>query len=230
MEENALNRVASESLGRLAPELDELLRSRARVRRLEKRQRLYSYGSPPDAIFCVQRGLVRLSVTAENGREAVLSVVEAGHWFGEVSLFSNAPRVHNAVAVADSELLVLPAADFHDIVDQNPAFLMEFLRLVSNRYKSALQRVDAIILFPFPVRLARRLVADIDAQLAHSNQAEAVLKLSQENLGQMLGVARQSVNRQLREWETQGILRLEYGRIVVVDKMMLHHLADAGDE
>lgn len=230
MEETVLQSLMSASLGRLDPELDGLLRSRARVRHVEKRESLYTYGSPPDAIFCVDKGLVRLSVTAANGREAVLSVVEAGHWFGEVSVFSDAPRVHNAVAVVDSDLLVLPAAQFHAIVDPNPAFLLQFLRLVSNRYKSALQRVDAIILFPFPVRLARRLVADIDAQLTASSQREPVLKRSQESLGQMLGVARQSINRQLREWEAQGILRLEYGRIVIVDKAMLHHLAEAGDE
>ena len=159
-----------------------------------------------------------------------MAVVEAGHWFGEVSLFSNAPRVHNAVALVDSELHVLGAADFHDIVDHSPAYLLEFLRLVSNRYKSALQRVDAIILFPFPVRLARRLVEDIGTQLGSSDQVEAVLKLSHETLGQMLGVARQSVNRQLREWEAQGILRLEYGRIVIVDSVMLNNLATAGND
>lgn len=205
-----------------------MLRSRARVRHVDRRESVYTHGSLPDALFCVVRGVVRLSVTAANGREAVLGVVEAGHWFGEVSVFSEAPRLHHAVATVDSEILVLPAVDFHDIVDQNPAYLLEFLRLVSSRYKAALQRVDATILFPLPVRLARQLVADIGAQIIVSS--DCVLKLSQENLGQMLGVARQSVNRQLREWEEQGILRLEYGRIVIINKAMLHHLAEAGDE
>ena len=230
MEDSTLTSLAPAPLERLAPGLDAILRSRSRIRRLEKRESLYTYGSPPDALFCVNRGLVRLSVTGANGREAVMAVVEAGHWFGEVSLFSNAPRVHNAVALVDSELHVLGAADFHDIVDHSPAYLLEFLRLVSNRYKSALQRVDAIILFPFPVRLARRLVEDIGTQLGSSDQVEAVLKLSHETLGQMLGVARQSVNRQLREWEAQGILRLEYGRIVIADRVMLNNLANAGND
>lgn len=229
MEKFALNSLVPASAGRLAPELDQIFRSRARVRRIEKRRSLYTYGSPPDALFCVERGLVRLSVTAANGREAVLSVLEAGQWFGEVSLFSNAPRLHNASAVVDSDLLVLSAADFHDIVDQNPAFLLEFLRLVCSRYKAALQRVDATILFPFPVRLARRLVAVMEAQLTASHESDPVVKLSQESLGHMLGVARQSVNRQLREWEAQGILRLGYNRIVIVERVTLHHLAEASD-
>lgn len=231
MEDTPLQSLMSAPLGRLAAHLDELLRSRARLRRVGKRQSLYTHGSPPDAIFCVKNGLIRLSVTAANGREAVLSLVEAGHWFGEVSVFSNAPRLHNAIAVVDSELLVLSASDLHTIVDDNPKFLLEFLRLVCNRYKSAMQRVDAIILFPFPIRLAQRLMADIEAQPKMAGlQGDAVLKLSQESLAHMLGVSRQSVNRQLREWETQGLLKLEYGRIVIVDKTMLHHLAHASDE
>ncbi len=231
MEETSLQSLMSAPLGRLAQDLDELLKSRARVRHVGKRQTLYTHGSSPDAIFCVKKGLVRLSVTAANGREAVLSLVEAGHWFGEVSVFSNAPRLHNAVAVMDSEIHILSATDFHTIVDDNPKFLMEFLQLVCNRYKSALQRVDAIILFPFPIRLAQRLVADIEAQVQlPGSHAETVLKLSQESLAHMLGVSRQTVNRQLREWEIQGLLRLEYGRVVIVDKIMLHHLAHASDE
>lgn len=231
MEESSLQSLMSAPLGRLAEDLDELLKSRARVRHIGKRQSLYTHGSQPDAIFCVKSGLIRLSVTAENGREAVLSLIEAGHWFGEVSVFSNAPRLHNAVAVMDSELHVLSAGDFHTIVDDNPKFLLEFVRLVCNRYKAAMQRVDAIILFPFPIRLAQRLMADIDAQLNMPGLRGApVLKLSQESLAHMLGVSRQSVNRQLREWETQGLLKLEYGRIVIVDETMLHHLAHASDE
>lgn len=215
------------SVARLAPELDQVLRSRARRRHIEKGQSLYTHGSPPDAIFCVERGFVRLSVTAANGREAVLSVLEPGQWFGEVSLFSKALRLHNATAVVASDLLVLPATDFHDIVDRNPDFLLELLRLVCSRYKSALQRVDAITLFPLPVRLARRLVADLEEGHAGARDGEPVLKLSQENLGQMLGVTRQSVNRQLREWEAQGIVRLQYGRIVIVNESMLRQLAEA---
>lgn len=214
-------------MGRLTPELDQLLRSRARLRRLDKGQNLYTQGSPPDAVFCVERGLIRLSVTAANGREAVLSLIEPGRWFGELSLFREAPRLHNASALVASELLVLPAAAFHDILDRNPAFLREFLRMVCSRYSSALQRVDAIILFPFPVRLARRLVAEMESQAAASHEGEPSLKLSQESLGQMLGASRQSVNRQLREWEAQGVVRLTYGRIVIVDQAMLRQLAEA---
>lgn len=159
------------------------------------------------------------------GREAVVSILEPGQWFGEVSLFVDAHRTYDTRALVDSELLVVPAQAFHHIVDDQPKFLLEFIRLVCRRYRWALEWIDETILQPLPVRLARRLLA---AQHAHllsmPGDTEASLRLSQEDLGHMLGVSRQSVNRQLKEWEAQGILRLDYGRIAVLDHGALRSL------
>ncbi|MCY1259868.1 HTH-type transcriptional regulator Cmr [compost metagenome] len=210
----------------LSPELEKLLRTHAIRRQLAKNEVLFTYGSSPDALFCVDKGLIRVSVTAANGREAVVSVLEPGQWFGEVSLFIDAPRVYDTRAVIDSELLVVPAIAFHRIVDGRPEFLLEFIRLICRRYRWALEWIDETILQPLPVRLARRLLA---AQHAHMlsvpDDTRSALRLSQEDLGHMLGVSRQSVNRQLKEWESQKVLRLEYGRVTLLDQDALRRLA-----
>lgn len=210
----------------LSPELEAALRARAMRRKLARNEVLFTYGSSPEALFCVERGRVRFSVTAASGREAVLSVLEPGQWFGEVSLFMDAPRVYDARAVVDCEVLMVPARAFHAIVDDHPAFLMELTRLICRRYRWALEWIDETILQPLPVRLARRLLA---AQHAHTLSApadrNAALQLSQEDLGHMLGVSRQSINRQLKEWEGQRILRLHYGHITFLDQDALRRLA-----
>ncbi|UUZ66163.1 Crp/Fnr family transcriptional regulator (plasmid) [Polaromonas sp. P1-6] len=106
-------------------------------------------------------------------------------------------------AVVDSELLRVPVAEFHEIVGQRPAFMLEFTRLICSRYKSALQWIDSTTLQPFPVRLAQRLLT-AQRVLSSSSAAETnVLRLSQEDLGHMLGISRQSVNKQLKAWEAQ---------------------------
>jgi CRP-like cAMP-binding protein len=210
----------------LSPELEAALRAHVVRRHLARNEVLFTYGSSPEALFCVERGRIRFSVTAANGREAVLSVLEPGQWFGEVSLFIDAPRVYDARAVVDCELLMVPAQAFHAIVDHRPAFLLEFTRLICRRYRWALEWIDETILEPLPVRLARRLLA---AQHAHALSAradgDAALRLSQEDLGHMLGVSRQSINRQLKEWESHRILQLEYGRVTVLDQDALRRLA-----
>ncbi|SDD71915.1 cAMP-binding domain of CRP or a regulatory subunit of cAMP-dependent protein kinases [Cupriavidus sp. YR651] len=210
----------------LSPELEAALRANVMRRQLARNEVLFTYGSSPEALFCVARGRIRFSVTAANGREAVLSVLEPGQWFGEVSLFMDAPRVYDARAVVDCEVLVVPAQAFHAIVDHRPAFLMEFTQLICSRYRWALEWIDETILQPLPVRLARRLLAAQHAHaLSEAADGDAALHLSQEDLGHMLGVSRQSINRQLKAWEAQGILRLDYGSVTLLDQDALRRLA-----
>ncbi|KJK22534.1 Crp/Fnr family transcriptional regulator [Burkholderiaceae bacterium 16] len=212
--------------GQFSAGLEALLRSHAMRRQLVKGEVLFTYGSNPDALFCVERGAIKVSSTAQNGREAVLSLLEAGQWFGEVSLFIDAHRVYDTRAAEASEVLVIPAATFHALIAREPRLLMEFTQLICRRYRSALEWIDEVILMPFPVRLARRLLAvehahALSAQGMQTQGGRPALKLSQEELSHMLGVSRQSVNRQLKDWEKQGVLRLEYGRLILCDKAAL---------
>ena len=117
---------------RLSPELERLLRVGARRRQLSKNEVLYTRGSAPDSVFCVESGAVQLSATSVNGREAVLGVAEQGRWFGELTLFINAPRVHDARALVKTELLVVPARRLHEVVDN--------LAQVSNDHSAETQR------------------------------------------------------------------------------------------
>lgn len=202
----------------------ELLRG-ARRRCLARGEVLYHQGSIPDAIYLVESGAVQLSTTSPNGREAVLGVVESGMWFGELSLYIRESRVHDARALTDTALRVIPEAHLHRTVDDSPAFLRELLELVCRRYKWAIERIDASILRPVPVRLADRLLADASGSRAGERGVSRQIRLSQERLGQMLGVSRQTVNKQLKQWESEGLVTLTYGRIDVVDREALLEIA-----
>lgn len=209
---------------RLSPELDGLLRAKARRRRLSRGDVLYARGSSPEAVYCVESGALQLSTTSRGGREAVLGVVEPGRWFGELTVVIDAPRVHDARALVDTALLVVSAPDFHGIVDDRPDCLSELLRLVCYRYKWAIERIDAAILQPLALRLARHLLAVHETSVVDRTAAPSELRVSQEALGQMLGVSRQSVNRQLKQWESQGVLSLTYGRVRLLDVEALRRI------
>lgn len=218
-----------------------------------KNTALFECGSAPLAVYQVQRGLIRLSSTSAAGKEAVLGVMGPGQWIGETSLFVNEPRLHDAWALQDSTLLVVPTADFRAVVDEQPAYLRELLQLLSHRYRAAMLWIDRSILMPFPVRLARRLLFEVaqapqsltppaagwrgmaaegtrqSAQpvpVAAALQPAPSLTLSQQHLSDMLGVSRQSVNQQLKRWERQGLLSLSYGRVQVLDVTQLATLAE----
>ena len=182
---------------------------------------LFLKGSAPDALFGVVRGALRVSVVAANGREAVIAMLEAGHWFGEVSLLVGQERVYDTYAVESTDMAVVAARDFHHLIATRPEVHMAFTKLVCQRLRQALVWIDDAILMPLPVRLAHRLLT-LDARADSAAAPEPrVLGVSQEDLAFMLGVSRQSVNRQLKIWEKQGMLRVDYRRIVLLDRAQL---------
>ena len=214
-------------LGSLDAELDALLRRHARVVALAPKEALYLRGSPPDALFCIDAGIVRLSVTSAGGREAVLGLVTAGHWFGEASLFTGEPRGHDAVAVVDSQVLVVPRATLHELVDDQPDYLLQFLRLMGLRYRWTLARMDHSRLQNLPARLAGIIVEACRIEAERSVvKSGAHITIAQEDLAHILGASRQSINKVLKSWERQGILQVSYRSIIVTDLQSLSIMAD----
>ena len=214
---------------RLPGDVQHLLLQAAHRRQLQRGDSLFLKGSAPDALFGVVSGALRVSVVAPGGREAVIAVLEPGHWFGEVSLFVGRERVYDTCAVEPAEIAVVAAEDFHRLVDTQPAVHMAFTRLVCMRLRQALAWIDDAILQPLPVRLAHRLLT-LDARPgAAAPDGAAVLAVSQEDLASMLGVSRQSVNRQLKLWEDEGVLRVGYRVVELMDRTRLEGYAQDSD-
>jgi len=197
----------------LSDGLKQMLLVKARSRRLTKGESLFLQGSAPDAVYFVKSGAIQLSNFSSTGREAVLGIAEAGMWFGELTLIIQQARVHDAKALVPTELMVVSKSHFFGVVNDNKDFLKELLHLVCRRYKWAIERIEATILKPVPVRLADRLLAEYDMAKHIGGSSQIELKLSQEQLGRMLGASRQTVNRLLKELESEKILTLTYGRI-----------------
>ena len=211
--------------GKLDEELDALLRRHARQRVLARGEALYGHGSPPDALFCVDHGIIRLSVTSPAGREAVLSLVTAGHWFGEASLFTREPRGNDAIAVVESAVLIVPAATLHALIDDRPEYLRQFLAMMGQRYRTVLSRMDDTVLLPLPARLARIIV-----HMTHEGVDSGdpmVLHFSQEDAAHMLGASRQSINRVLKRWEATGIVSLGYRTLTLANLTAIRRLCRA---
>lgn len=189
----------------------------AHHRVLARGEALFLKGSAPDALFGILSGALRVSVAAPSGREAVITVLESGHWFGEVSLLVGHHRVYDTHALDVTEIALVSASDFHRLVATRPDIHMAFTRLVCLRLRQALAWIDDAILMPLPVRLARRLLS-LTSSPAGLASGSVTLAASQEDLAFMLGVSRQSVNRQLKLWEADGTLRVTYRRIELLGR------------
>lgn len=209
--------------GTLPPEIAEVFLRASSRRTLVDREALFSLGSAPHAMFGLVTGNVQVDMYAADGRRFFAGVLYAGQWFGETPLIDGVARAFHAQALGPSEVAVLSAKAFWQLMEGRPDVTLAVARLVCGRYRQALDWIEDAALKPFDARLAGRL-------LRFSTPAEpgaAGVALSQEALAAHLGVARQTVNRQLKTWERAGLLRLRYARVEVLDRAALAQRAAA---
>ena len=183
-------------------------------RSLAKGQQLFALGSEPRAMFVVLTGRLQVSILSAEGQQFFASFLPPGHWFGEVPLLDEGARAFYAEAVEASEVAVLAASDFWQAVNADPAVLLAVTRLSCSRFRAAVAWIEDASLHPFKVRLASRLLAMAEMEGVENG----ALRISQDMLAAQLGTARQTVNRQLQAWSRQGLIKLGYGAIELIDR------------
>lgn len=214
---------ATAPLDQLPPALAATFLAAATRRQLADKQVLFGLESAPAAMFGVVSGRLKVNSFSADGQRFFASQLAAGHWFGEVPLLDQQPRAFEVSAQGDTEVAVLSADAFWRIIDADPAALLVLTRLVCNRYRQALAWIEDASLRSVPARLAARLLA----MQAFAGAGSTALQLSQEDLAAQLGVARQTVNRQLKAWERAGLIGLRYAALDIVDGAGLQQVARA---
>jgi CRP-like cAMP-binding protein len=173
------------------------------------------------------QGRLKVSSLREDGREAILAVLEPGNWFGEISLIDGRARTHDATALGPAQVLVLPHAAF-DALMGRPAFAVAVSRLLAARTRSLYGMVEDATLRATRARVARRLLllARGDATLAP--RARPVVPVSQEALAMMLGITRQTLSKELKLLVHAGAIALGYRRIEIQSLAALEREAAGG--
>ncbi|OAJ53960.1 Crp/Fnr family transcriptional regulator [Paraburkholderia ginsengiterrae] len=196
-----------------------------RVERLVAGQRLFMRGDTDDGLYCVLDGLVRIGAASSTGKEALLAVIEPVNWFGEIALFDNRPRTHDAYAERDSELFHVPRAALVALLEHTPAYWHAFGLLLTQKLRLAFEAIEEAALLPAAPRVARRLLL-MAGGYGEPGALRRVLKVPQEDLAMMLALSRQTINQVLKQFESQGALKLGYAEIEIADVQKLSALAE----
>ncbi|MGU9859222.1 Crp/Fnr family transcriptional regulator [Pseudomonas sp. LF245] len=200
------------------------LLAHARLRQLSAGQYLFKRGDPPCGLYAVLEGSLRISAVNEHGKEAVLSLVEPPFWFGEICLFDGLPRTHDACAVGPCTLLQVPQQALLKSLDENPRYWRDLALLMSQKLRLSFIGLKQLRLMPASVRLAHRLLMIIDGH-GDIEPARRIVQLPQEDLAAMLSLSRQTTNALLKDLQAQGIVRLGYGEIEILDAGRLREAA-----
>ena len=175
------------------------------------------------AFYGVVRGGIKASSLRVDGKEAILVVLEAGNWFGELSLIDRQPRTHDATAVGEAEVLAVPRSAF-DRLMKRPAFALAVCRMLAGRVRSLYGMVEDATLRSTRARVARRLLLLARGDATQAREARPVVPVSQEALAMMLGVSRQTLSKELQALSQAGAVHLGYGRIAITAPELLEQL------
>jgi CRP-like cAMP-binding protein len=210
-----------------AAALDRLGRY-AKVLRVKRGAKIWAKGDPGTSLLAVVSGTVRMSSSSAEGRSALLNLIGAGELFGEIAVLDGLARSTDAIANTNCEVLTIDRRDLMPFLRDQPDLAMRFIELLCARLRWTSEQVEQLILQNLSARLAGAVVRLADRQ--RGKAASRTIEATQQQLSEMVGISRESTNKQLVVWAAQGWLRLDHGAIAVLNVEALRRVADAAPD
>jgi len=178
---------------------------------------LFHEGDPGDRVYVVTEGKIKLARSSGDGRENLVGILGPGEMFGELSLFDPGPRTAAAIALTDSVLLGLGHDDLQAWLTGRPDVAKALLRAMAHRLRRTNETMADLVFSDVPGRVAKAL---LDLSTRFGEPAEDGLRvahdLTQEELAQLVGASRETVNKALADFASRGWLRLEARAVVLL--------------
>ena len=189
---------------------------------------IFEKGDSGIGLIGVLAGSVKVSVSSLEGREVVLNIIRAGEIFGEIALLDGRPRTADATAMTDCELVVIERREFVTFLRGEPDAMFKLMEILCDRLRRTSDQVKDMTFLNLSVRLAKTLIG-LTANTSAAGQKHKV-RITQREIGQIVGRSRESINIQLRAWVRRGWLRLERGSVTVLAADKLAEVAAAGSD
>lgn len=194
----------------MSEEQMRMIEQRTVMRELRRREVLYLAGDAGDRIYLLKRGVVKISALQEDGREVILALLRKGEVFGEEAVLEDAPRDHMAEAYEDALVCIITRQDFMDMLRSHPEMVFKVTKLIGLRLKTFRTRVEHLLFKGASQRLASTLLELArEHGIADAQGTLVPLRLSQQDLANLIGVTRESVNLALSDFRKRGLVVLE---------------------
>jgi CRP-like cAMP-binding protein len=177
-------------------------------------------------MMAVVSGKVKICNYSADGKEMVLNIIDRGGLFGEIAVLDGQPRSGDAVAIEDTELLVLERTRLMPFLTANPEIPTRLIAVLCQRLRQTSEALEDALLRDAPSRVARgllRLAKTFGRQESAGLRLD--IKLSQQQIGNLIGISRESTNKYIVDWTRAGYLAVNSGFITIVNKSALEHLS-----
>jgi CRP/FNR family cyclic AMP-dependent transcriptional regulator len=196
----------------------EALATAAKRRRFRRGEVIFHKDDPGESLFIIDEGSVRIYLPSPQGADLTLAVLGPGDFFGDLALLDGRPRSAGAAALQETEIVALNRADFTSVIQSRPEAAMAVLAAVAERLRETNEMVGDLAFLDVGGRLAKKL---LELATAHGVQRPGGilldLSLTQEELANMVGVTRESVNRQLALFRRLGVIGGQGRRFLIRD-------------
>jgi len=193
---------------------------------LERGDILFREGDRGDRLYVIGEGKIKLGRTSVDGRENLLAVLGPGEMFGELSLFDPGARTATATAVAETQLIALGHDDLNEFLSGRPAVAATLLAALARRLRRTNEALADLVFTDVPGRVAKALL-DLSSRFGRPAEDGVLVPhdLTQEELAQLVGASRETVNKALADFVTRGWIKLEARAVVLVDVERLRRRA-----
>ena len=185
---------------------------------LNKGDVLFHEGDSEDRLYIVVSGKIKLGRTGSAGRENLLAVLGPGQMFGELSVFDPGPRSTTATAVTACELRTLEHDELIPWLTDRPEVAQGLLSQLAARLRRANDVVADLVFSDVPGRVAKQLL-ELAQRFGDKREDGMHVHhdLTQEELAQLVGASRETVNKALADFAARGWIRLEPRSVTILD-------------
>ena len=202
----------------VAPEAREALASALQYSDYTRGEAVFTEGEQGDTLFIVLTGKVKVGRRAADGRENMLSVMGPSDMFGELSLFDPGPRTATATVLTDARLASLAHSALRPWINDRPEIAEQLLRVLARRLRRTNDALADLIFTDVPGRVAKALLEL--AERFGTQEGEGVRvhhDLTQEELAQLVGASRETVNKALADFASRGWMRVDSRAVTILD-------------
>ena len=186
--------------------------------KISKGSILFAEGDEGDHLYVIVEGKIKLGTSSGDGRENLLSVLGPGEMFGELSLFDPNPRTSTATAVTDAKLLSLGQTKLIPWLTENPRVSLNLLASLAQRLRRTNEAVGDLVFSDVPGRVAKALI-DLGERFGKQTDEGLLVNhdLTQEELAQLVGASRETVNKALADFAGRNWLKLDGRAVLITD-------------
>jgi CRP-like cAMP-binding protein len=209
-------------LDAMTPPQMQMIMKMTRMLEVKRGQRIYMEGDPSDQLFLLKVGVVKISTSVSDQQETILAFLYPGDIFGELAMIEDSPRDHLATAHEDVVLCALSRDLLLRMAQETPALGYQITKVMGLRLKRFRTRIEELLYKSAHARIAHTLLDLASDYGIPDNEGILVpLRLNQADLGNLVGLARETVNTVLQDFKRRGLVEAGRRNIRIIDPTRL---------